>query len=89
MARVCARRAAGIVIGEFFRRSGTVDPGQSAYDRLRFLAQQEGTPAAVRSVCEHFTTRIDKDFNLPIQVDLIADALWIAQTLLGYAKPTI
>ena len=88
MARVCARRAAGIVVGEYFRRSGLPDPGASAYDRLRLLAEFPGLPQEVGQIAGHFTVHIDTEHRLPVDADLISEARWLAQTLLGYAQPS-
>jgi len=82
MARVCARRAAGIAAGEYLRRQGLVTSDPSAYARLKFLIQLPHTPPAVQEVINHFLLRINPDRSLPIQADLIADARWLANELL-------
>lgn len=82
MARVCARRAAGIIIGEFFRRRGGIQPGPSAYDRLKFLRQQSEISQKVRQVAEHFLVRITPEYELPVEADLIAEARWMQSELL-------
>ncbi len=82
-ARVCARRAAGIVIGEYLRRTGQPSPGTSALDRLRYLANLEDESDEIREIAGHFLVRIGADWNLPIQADLIADARWLAEALLS------
>lgn len=83
MARVCARRAAGIVIGEYLIRHNLPDPGASAYDRLRLLAQLASVSEETRMTAGHFLTRIDVDHNLPVDADLVAEAKWLASSLLG------
>lgn len=83
MARVCARRAAGILAGEFLRRLGQelVDP--SAYTRIVAASQRaELTPQARRSL-NLFLLRVTTDHALPVEADLVAEAKWLAQTLLG------
>jgi hypothetical protein len=82
MARVSARRAAGIIIGEFFRRHGGIQPGPSAYDRLKFLRQQPEISQKVRQVAEHFLVRITPEYELPVEADLIAEARWLQSELL-------
>lgn len=82
MARVCARRAAGIVIQEYFTRTGRLAPGRSAYDYLRRLAALPDTEADVRQVVEHFLVRITPEHNLPIEADLLAEARWLAEKLI-------
>jgi len=81
-ARVCARRAAGIVANEYMKRQGVSTPNATAYDRVRLLANWPNIPAGVSEVVEHMTTRVDMDYRLPEDVDLVADARWLAETLL-------
>lgn len=82
-ARVCARRAAGILIGEFFRRQGMIQTGLSAYDRLKTLKQQPGISDEIREAVSHFLVRITPEYELPVEADLIADALWLRAELLS------
>ena len=82
MARVCARRAAGIVIGEFLLRRGLSDPGPSAYDRLTTLKSLPDVNERCKVVSEHFLVRVNPDHNLPLEVDLVSEAEWLAQELL-------
>lgn len=84
MARVCARRAAGIAAGEYFRRHGLTLKDPSAYARLKFLSQLPQTSPAIQEVINHFLLRINPDRSLPIQVDLIAEARWLANELLTW-----
>ena len=81
-ARVCSRRAAGIIVGEFFRRRGGDQPGPSAYDRLKFLRQQPGISQDIREVAGHFLVRITSEHKLPVDADLIAEARWLELELL-------
>ena len=83
-ARVCARRAAGIVIGEFLRRNELPDPDPSALDRLRSLAAKEDVSEEIRTSAAHFLMKITPENKLPIEVDLIAEVYWLAEILLGY-----
>jgi hypothetical protein len=84
MARVCARRAAGIAAGEYLRRHGLALSNPSAYARLKFLTQLPQTPPPVQEVINHFLQRINPDRSLPIQADLIAEARWLANELLSW-----
>lgn len=83
MARVCARRAAGIIIGEYFHRQGIADQDQSAYNRLQKLQNLPNTDEQVHIVAGYFLTRITPDHELPIEVDLLAEACWLSEKLLG------
>ncbi|HZD56320.1 MAG TPA: hypothetical protein VE136_06340 [Anaerolineales bacterium] len=82
-ARVCARRAAGQVIGEYLRRQGVRPPGRSAYNRLQYLHSLTNTSPQVREVAGHFLMRITPEHTLPVETDLVGKARWLKQTLLG------
>lgn len=80
-ARVCARRAAGIAIAAHFSRRGSTLPGASAYNHLRYLSEYSPLPEEVRQVALHFLVRTNPDHSLPIEVDLIEEARWLADKL--------
>jgi hypothetical protein len=80
-ARVCARRAAGAIAGEYLERRGKAPSGLSAYDRLRFFCSQTDLPLEVREVASHFLERITTEHDLPSDADLLAEARWLASTL--------
>jgi hypothetical protein len=83
-ARVCARRAAGIVIEAYYSQQGNHLPGPSAYNHLRFLAENSQVSQQVREVAAHFLVKTDPNFTFPIQVDLIQEARWLADKFFGY-----
>jgi hypothetical protein len=80
-ARVCARRAAAIAIGEYFRHKGVSPPVSSAYNILKFFQSYSDVPDDARSIAGHFLQRVDTQFTLPGDLDLIQDAKWLAQKL--------
>jgi hypothetical protein len=80
-ARVCARRAAGIVIGEYYRHRGITPPDSSAYNILKFFYSNPDVPDDAKTITGHFLERIDTNFTLPGDVDLIQDARVLAQYL--------
>jgi hypothetical protein len=82
MARVCARRAAGIVVGEYLRRRGIEFSDPSAYERLKLLSELPGVPPSAQELARHFLVRITPQGLLPIEADLIAEARLLAQELL-------
>jgi hypothetical protein len=85
-ARVCARRAAGIAIGEYLHRQGLPLPGPSAVVRLEHLLDlPEVTPEALE-IAKHLLLRVTEDFTLPVQSDLVADAEQLVQEL-GIDQP--
>ena len=84
MARVCARRAAGIVIGEYLRRNDQPDLGSSAYDRLQYLTRLPDIPREARECAEFLLLRVTPDHELPVDVDLIAEAERLQEALLEF-----
>jgi hypothetical protein len=82
MARVCARRAAGIVASAYLRQSDLSNPGPSAYDQLRYLKTVPELSPAATEVIGHFLLRINVDHQLPVEADLIEEARWLARELL-------
>ena len=82
MARVCARRAAGFVIGEYLNRQGDNYSNPSAYERLRYLLSQPDISPQVRDIAAHFLVRVTPNHTLPIDADLIADAHWLQKLLI-------
>jgi hypothetical protein len=80
-ARVCARRAAGIAIGEYLRFRGIAPPDSSAYNILKFFQSNPDMPSDAKIITGHFLERVDTDFSLPGDIDLIQDARWLAKNL--------
>ena len=83
MARVCARRAAGVVVGEYFLRKNLPDPNESAYDRLRLLRSLPDVSSAVKDSAERLIERVTPEHTLPNNADLIAEARWLREQLLA------
>jgi len=81
-ARVCARRAAGIVAATYMKRRGVSTPNMTAYERVKLLRGWPDLPADVHDVVVHMTTRVNENFELPLDADLVAEAQWLAKTLL-------
>lgn len=82
MARVCARRAAGEVIREYFQRQNISLPKPSALNALKTLSQSEQASPRVREIAAHFVWQITTEHILPGDVDLLAEARWLAKELL-------
>jgi hypothetical protein len=83
MARVCARRAVGIAIGEYFNRKGYINYDGSAYNRLRELVNFPHASTEMRQAASLLLLRVTQEHNLPIEVDLIAEARWLIGELLS------
>ena len=81
-ARVCARRAAGIVVETYFLRRGYANPGSSIQDRIRFLLTLDDLSPDIHQVAGHFLVKVNPDYTLPVDADLITEARWLADHLL-------
>ncbi len=81
--RVCARRALGIVIAEYFTRLGLPSPGPSIQERVSALKNLDTVPIQDQEIIDHFIIKVDEEYHLPIDVDLLAETTWLADQLLG------
>lgn len=83
-ARVCARRAAGIAIREYLTRQGVQSPSTSAsaMDLLNLIADESRLSPRLKLIAEHLTLRVNEEFKLPIDVDLIVEARELCEELL-------
>ena len=82
MARVCARRAAGIVVGVYLSSEGLPLPGPSAVERLKYLALQPVCSPDMQLIIDHLLIKVTPEHQLPIEADLIADAQRLRQMLI-------
>jgi hypothetical protein len=82
MARVCARRAARIIIGEYLHRQGYTHLDRSIYGRLEIFNMLPGITSNQKKVANHFLLKVDLDHRLPGEVDLVRDVQWLANSLL-------
>jgi hypothetical protein len=79
--RVCARRAAGIIAGEYLSRHGQNSLTFSAYDLLRRLLADPYLPLETREIVAHFILKVNEDHRLPEEIDLIIEAQRLANSL--------
>jgi hypothetical protein len=73
-ARVCARRAAGIAIREYYARRGYNVRTPSAYDLLQTLTDEPQLSPELKQAAEYLTLRVTEEFKLPVDVDLIEES---------------
>ena len=83
MARVCARRAAGIAAGVYLEKRQVAQFSPSAYDRLKILCEIPALPERARQAAEILLLRVTPEHDLPVQVDLVAEAHWLAEYLIS------
>jgi HEPN domain-containing protein len=81
-ARVCARRAAGIAAREYLMRRGEKVRTPSAYDLLKLLVQDKSLSPELRQSAHYLTLRVNEEFKLPANVDLVAEARQFCDELL-------
>lgn len=73
-ARVCARRAVGIALRHYFSRRQPQLASLSVVDLVQTYQEKPGLAQNLQEICAHLLTRVDPDYNLPIPVDLLAEA---------------
>jgi len=81
-ARVCARRAAGIAIREYYARRGYQIRTPSAYDLLQMLVDEPQLSPAVKQAAKYLILRVNEEFKLPVDVDLLDEARKLCDELL-------
>ncbi len=81
MARVCARRAARIIIGEYLARRGYTNLSPSIFDRISIFTSLPEVSEQSRKVARLFLLRVTPEHNLPIDADLIHAAERLVETL--------
>jgi HEPN domain-containing protein len=85
-ARVCARRAAGIAVREYYARRGQTVRTPSAYDLLRLLADEPHLTPELKQAAAYLTLRVTEEFKLPVDVDLLNEARMLSDGLLAETK---
>ena len=85
-ARVCARRAAGIVVGEYLSRSDKNFVEQGAYDNLKYFLSLPDISPHLKETISYFIVRVNENHELPFEVDLIEEACIIKEYLVHNEK---
>lgn len=83
MARVCARRAAGIVIGEYLQRCDRSNLALSAYDRISLFISLPEIRQNHKDIASHFLLKVNSNHKLPLEADLITEVIWLEKSLLS------
>jgi hypothetical protein len=68
MARVCARRAARIIIGEYLHRQGYTHLDNSILTGWRYFNTLPGLSSNQKKVANHFHSRWDLDHRYPVML---------------------
>ncbi|MRS02939.1 hypothetical protein EG832_06905 [bacterium] len=74
MARVLARRAAGLSIREYLKRNNVDQEGLSLNDLLKNQDIRKHLPITSYAALDRLSTRIGEDFSFPSDFDLILDS---------------
>ena len=85
-ARVCARRAAGVAVRAYLTRRGIRPPSTSAYDLLNMVKNEAQFSPALQQIAEHLTLRVNEEFRLPVDADLVAESRVFCEQLLKWEK---
>ena len=88
-ARVCARRAAGIAVREYFSRNGRRVSGSSAYELLNSLEKSPDISPELKQLASHLTLRVSEDFTLPADIALVEESRQLCRALLPDWNPNI
>lgn len=90
-ARVIARLAVADAIRELYTAENEPIPAGSAYDLLAAVTSAWLLPSKFEAMIEHFTQKVDANYHLPVEVDLIKDAEsiieWVQNKINGEGKP--
>jgi hypothetical protein len=86
-ARVCARRAAGIAIREYFNRKGRRVTESSAYDFLNSVENSPEISSDLKKIASHLTMRVSENFTLPAGIDLVEESRLFCNALLPDWNP--
>ncbi len=80
-ARVCSRRAAGYAIRAYLENRRVDTPDISALALIHQLDNLKDISPQVKSVTEHLLMRVNEDFKLPVEADLITETMWLVDYL--------
>jgi hypothetical protein len=82
-ARVCARRAANIVIKAYLQQQN-IPHSSNSLRNFRILRDNLDNQHSLLLLIDHLSLRVDNDFSLPEGVDLIQDALTLKSLLISH-----
>lgn len=80
MARVCARRAANVIVQAYLRSIG-IQPFQNAMKNFKWLQYHLATEHPAQEMLAHLLLKVNQDFSLPDHIDLIQDACSLQEIL--------
>jgi len=81
-ARVCARRAAGLAIGQYYERCLGKPPPASAYQLLQWFSERVEIPDDLQDAARRLTVRVTPEYELPHFEDPLEDAQFLVKAIL-------
>jgi|WetSurMetagenome_2_1015567.scaffolds.fasta_scaffold156054_3 hypothetical protein len=79
-ARVCARRAAGLLIQKYLEKQKTNLVNMNSLDLIKYL-QQTSDSSELTLLLGHYSEIVTKDHHLASEIDLVATLPQLAQLL--------
>lgn len=79
-ARVCARRAASILLRDHLQRKNELSLGMNSLDIIKYV-QESSAPSDLSTLLSHFTEKVNEGYQLPSKTDLVASLFQLAQML--------
>jgi len=80
-ARVCARRAAGVAVREYLAKRQISYPDPSSIAVLTLIRDLPGLPDSIKINVDNLLLRVNPDYQLPVDVDLVDQARQLINTL--------
>jgi hypothetical protein len=81
MARVCARRAAGALIGHYLVQKGHAADKRSAYQTIKIFTGLPDVPNELKHSAALLLVKVTSERTLPVDVDLIAEVIRLAEKI--------
>ena len=78
-ARVTCRLASASSLRILFDYFGEQLSAGSSFDLIRFASEKQFIPDEIKQLLSHFSQKVDENFQLPGDVDLLKDAIKLHQ----------
>jgi hypothetical protein len=79
-ARVCARRAASILLRDYLNQRNELNPKLNSMETIHYMQKKSENPELI-SLLSHFSERVNEGHQLPSGTDLVASLFELAQLL--------
>jgi hypothetical protein len=79
-ARVCARRAASILLRDYLNQRNELNPKLNSMETIHYMQKKSENPELI-SLLSHFSERVNEEHHLPSSTDLVASLFELAQML--------